>query len=343
MINLLIYGGYHSDYIYTNHLSVGLSSLSNINTFPVFYHKNRNKILNKKNHYFPPIKQIKDFLEDLIIKNNITHVINYNTNHFSDYLIDLLKKSHDLKISVYYNDCPFSSHFSKLIYYKNQRKAFSKYDHIFVYRKEDKVNFIKNYHIKKSSITIVPPSCPERKYLKLIDSSNKYLYDFAFLGHYERDGRLKVIRQLLNLGYKCLVVGLNWSAEKIGISNIGNSRIQNKHLDYSDYLSLLSSAKVNLGFISLINNDLYTRRYFESPFSNSIFLAYESEFYKELCENMPNILFYKNRTPTIDDCIRAYDFSNLSSHYPSKEQKSLFYEKNSIYKRANLFEDFLKN
>ena len=91
MINVLIYGGYHRDYIYTNHLTVGLSSLDDINTFPVFYENNKNKIIKKKNHYFPPIKQIKDFLEALIIKNNITHIINYNTNHFSFNLIDFFE------------------------------------------------------------------------------------------------------------------------------------------------------------------------------------------------------------------------------------------------------------
>ena len=58
---------------------------------------------------------------------------------------------------------------------------------------------------------------------------------------------------------------------------------------------------------------------------------------------MPNILFYKTKIPTVDDCIRALNFSMLSSHYPSQEQKLFFYKKNSIYERANLFYDFLKS
>ena len=342
MVNLLVYGGYHRDYIYTNHLTVGLSNLDNINTFPIFYDSSKNKIIKRKNHYFPPIKKIKGFLEDLIVKNNITHIINYNTNHFSAYLIDFIKKSHNLKIGAYYNDCPFSSHLAKQIYYKNQKNAFSKYDHIFVYRNEDKVKFTQEYRIENSNITVVPPSCPEEKYLNLIKSPSKYSYDFAFIGHYEQDGRLDIIRQLLRMGYKCLIIGLKWPEKDLSVLINENSKIQNKHLKYSDYLSLLSCARVNLGFISNMNNDLYTRRYFECPFSNSLFLAYESEFYKKFSQNMPNIFFYKNKVPTIDECIEALNFSKLSLHYPNEKQKKSFYKKNSIYERANLFNMFLK-
>ena len=163
-----------------------------------------------------------------------------------------------------------------------------------------------------SLIKVVPPSCPENKYLKIISPSSEYLYDFAFIGHYEPDGRLNVIRQLLRMGYRCLVVGLRWPEKILGFSNKNNSKIENKNLNYSQYLSLLSCARVNLGFISRINRDSYTRRYFECPFSNSLFLAYESNLYKQLSQNMPNILFYKTMLPTVADCIRALKFSMLS-------------------------------
>ena len=191
-------------------------------------------------------QNIELLINKLIIKHNITHIINYNTNHFSDYLIDFFRKSRDLKISAYYNDCPFSTHYSKLIYYRNQKKVFSKYDYIFVYRKEDKDRIIHNYHVNNSLIKVVPPSCPENKYLKIINPPSKYLYDFAFVGHYETDGRLYVVRQLLRMGYRCLVVGLKWPEKILRFSNTNNSKIEKRYLIETDLLlSILNLRKVN--------------------------------------------------------------------------------------------------
>lgn len=341
MSNLLIYGGYHQSYIYTNHLSVGIANIKNINTFNTFYKIENNRFLRKKNHYFPPINDVKNYLEELIIKNKITHIINYNTNHFSKYLISFFQDNYKLKIAVYYNDSPFSSHPSKLIYYYNQKNTFKKYDYIFVYRNEDQEKLEGDYNIQGKKIKIVPPSCPEKKYLKYIKSTDDYLYDFAFVGHYESDGRLNVIDKLISLGYKCLVVGLKWPENFLDYSSFGKSKVQKRQLGYTDYLSMLSSARVNLGFLSKINNDFYTRRYFECPFSNSLFLAYDSKLYRNLSCNMPNIFFTNNLIPKTEDCIKALEFSKLNSHYPNEEQKKIFYERNSIINRANLFKDFL--
>ena len=90
-MNLLIYGGYHQDYIYTNHLKEGISKLKNIKTFSAFYKIENNLFLRKKNHFLPPVKKIKCYLEEIVVSNKITHIINYNTNHFNSQLIEFLK------------------------------------------------------------------------------------------------------------------------------------------------------------------------------------------------------------------------------------------------------------
>ena len=341
-MNLLIYGGYHHEYIYTNHLKEGISKLNNIKTFSAFYKIENNLFLKKKNHYLPPIKKIKYYLEEIVVRNKITHIINYNTNHFNSQLIEFLKKSFNLKIGVYFNDSPFSYNLSKRFYYKTQKKSITKYNYIFVYRNGDKKKILEKYNFNNSFIRLVPPSCPEEEYLKYIKFSNNFLYDFAFIGHYEPDGRLNVIRDLISKGHRCLVIGLKWPEKEISLFNSG-SKIINKRLEYLEYLSLLSSAYVNLGFISKINNDSYTRRYFECPFSNSLFLAYESETYKNLNTNMPNIIFCKSKIPSIQDCLQALELAKLGLHYPDEEQKKIFYQNNCIYQRANIFSDFLNS
>ena len=342
MINLLIYGGYHHDYIYSNHLAEGFLDVDNINTFPLLIDNDFRNISKKRNHYLPPIRKIKKYLEQSIVQNKITHIINYNTNHFTCSLIDYLKETYNLKISAYFNDSPFSSHLSKIIYYQNQKKALTKYDFVFVYRNEDKEKIIRKFDFDKSFVKVVPPSCPEKRYLKCFNGSKDFKFDFAFLGHYESDGRLEVIRKLISRGYRCLVLGLKWPANLRNLTYINNSIIQNKNINYVEYLSLLSKAYVNLGFLSSINNDSYTRRYFECPFSNSLFLAYESKVYKELNNNMPNIFFVNTKIPSIQDCVKALYISKESNHYPSQEQKNNFYLKNSISRRVKIFDEFLR-
>lgn len=341
MINLLIYGGYHHDYVYTNHLAEGFSDIDDVNIFPAFLDNSKNKLLVKINYYFPPSNKIKNYLVNNIKTNKITHIINYNTNHFSSSFLVYLKKKFNLKISAYYNDSPFSSHLSKKLYYQNQKKAYLKYDNLFVYRDEDYKQLINQYGINESLIYLVPPSCPEKEFLNYIPITNNFLYDFAFVGHYEPDGRFNVISDLISRGFKCLIVGRDWP-EDIALNFSPNiSRITNKHFKYNDYLSLLSLSRVNIGFLSGINNDIYTRRYFECPFSNSLFLAYLSDYYQELSAGMPNIIFCKNKLPTIEDCIKALNISKLKDHYPTTKQKETFYRKNSIYARARIFTNFL--
>ena len=96
-------------------------------------------------------------------------------------------KKFNLKISAYYNDSPFSSHLSKKLYYQNQKNAYLKYDNLFVYRDDDYKQLINQYGINESLIYLVPPSCPEKEFLNCIPITNNFLYDFAFVGHYEPD------------------------------------------------------------------------------------------------------------------------------------------------------------
>ncbi len=341
MINLLIYGGYHHDYIYTHHLAKGFSNTKDVKAFPIFLDQGKKKLLSKFNHYFPPEKLIKNYLVENIKKNGITHILNYNTNHFSRFLISYLKKNFSLKICAYYNDSPFSTHLSKRLYYKTQKQAFLKYDNLFVYRKSDFEKITIKYKFPKHLVNLVPPSCPEKKFLKNIPIQKSFSYDFAFIGHYEPDGRFNLISDLLSRGFKCLIVGRDWPEDIASSISPNISRISNKHLKYKDYLGLLSASKVNIGLVSSINNDIYTRRYFECPFSNSLFLAYESELYKKLSTNMPNILFCKNKIPALDDCIRALKIAKLMNHYPSNNQRENFYATNSIFARTKIFNDFL--
>ena len=149
MFKVLVYGGYHNSYVYSEHLAYGLSSLPNVKAIPILLPSSK---YSKIEHYFPKKEDIRNNLESLIENNSITHIINYNTNHIDSNIILYLKNKYNINVSAYYNDSPFSSHPSKIIYYFNQKSAFKFYDHIFIYRDQDKEILTSLYKINDKHI-----------------------------------------------------------------------------------------------------------------------------------------------------------------------------------------------
>ena len=198
---------------------------------------------------------------------------------------------------------------------------------------------INKNNIDRGKISIVPPACPSPEYLKFLKKKSKKKYDFIYLGHYENDGRAELLKILCDLGYSLFIAGPFWPKWLIRYMEKSSNECVLKPfpLAYQAYLSNLTIGKVILGFTSKDNRDLYTRRYFEAPLANSIFLAQDSMLYRELSSDLNNIYFYKNHLPNVEDCINGLRLANTLKRQ-SNENINHFYEKNSPLARASLFE-----
>ena len=122
-------------------------------------------------------------------------------------------------------------------------------------------------------------------------------------------------------------------------SKYPNLTLQSHVLDYRSYLQALSFSKVNIGFTSLINRDIYTRRYFEAPFAGGIFMAQYSVLYRHLSSDLQNLFFFPNHLPSISECRSA--LLRYSADINSIQSFSSFFSKNNINTRVNILANFL--
>jgi spore maturation protein CgeB len=101
--------------------------------------------------------------------------------------------------------------------------------------------------------------------------SNLYSAEIGFVGHYEPDGRLSYIEELIRYDIQPLVVGPRWS--EIARDSIALSCVREDWLDQPEYQKRVSSTKISLCFLSKLNRDVYTRRCFEIPAMGSLLLC----------------------------------------------------------------------
>jgi spore maturation protein CgeB len=94
--------------------------------------------------------------------------------------------------------------------------------------------------------------------------------DVTFVGHYEDDGRLEALRQVVATGLRVRVFGGGWDrAVPDAMSVVGRPH----DVLGDDYARAIRAAKIALVFLSTRNRDQYTRRCFEIPAIGTMMLA----------------------------------------------------------------------
>lgn len=222
------------------------------------------------------VKTVKDFLPDFVFFYRCYHV-------WPQTVKNIRKKT--ICIS-YNNDDPFSGIPSN--FYYRHFKSLSILSHInYVYRRKN----IKDYErIGAKNIKILLPY--------YITTSNYYIpciksIPLAFIGHYENDGRDKIILELKEAGLPIVVYGgEDWKSSQI-YDKISDVIIGKKTGE--EYNQTINQIKIALVFLSKINNDTYTRRCFEIPATKTLML---SEYTDDMNSLYPeNICAYYFRTP----------------------------------------------
>ena len=126
--------------------------------------------------------------------------------------------------------------------------------------------------------------------------------DVTFIGHYEVN-RLEILRKIASAGINVNVYG----PAKQWIKNIkskDNITFIPGSLDPYQYSDIVRKSSVCLGFLSRVNRDDYTRRYFEIPACGGFIIGEKSEFLKSLFKENEEMIFYS----TIDDLISKINF-----------------------------------
>ncbi len=98
--------------------------------------------------------------------------------------------------------------------------------------------------------------------------------DVVFIGHYENDGRLAYLEEIVKQGWKLNFYGHGYGWHKhILKSDTLKDYYPLKTVWGKDYNKALCGAKIALCFFSKLNRDTYTRRCFEIPASGTLLLS----------------------------------------------------------------------
>jgi spore maturation protein CgeB len=205
----------------------------------------------------------------------------------------------------YNNDDPFApNQFHRL--FKHFLDGITDYDLLLAYRHQNlsdfmdvgarRVNLLRSWFI------------PERNFPTTLDADEvrDYGCDVVFVGHYEDDGRVEFLEEIVRRGWKLRLFGPGYDWNQVICHSAELSPLLPVKLVWGgDYNKALCGAKIALCFFSKLNRDTYTRRCFEIPATKTMLLSeytsdvaslylegQEAEFFRNKDEMVSKIEYY---------------------------------------------------
>jgi len=232
--------------------------------------------------------KIKQFAKE----SNPDFVFIYRGIHVYPSTVRYLSEELGLTVYGYNNDDPFSDQYPRY-YWRHYLKSLPYYTHVFSYRQKNiedyssigiQSNLLRSYYLKDQNFPIqnLPDNC-------------KYLSDVSFIGHYEKDGRDKMLLSLLQSGVTLKIYGPEWHRSPLYFQLIELLGYEIEPIKGSDYNLAINACKIALVFLSKINNDTYTRRCFEIPATKTMMLAEYTEDLTSMFEAGKEVDFFNSR------------------------------------------------
>lgn len=224
--------------------------------------------INRVNRHL--VKKAVDFGPNLIFIYRGTHIT-------SRTLFKLKQSLPKCQLFGYNNDDPFATGHPPWLW-RHFMKSVPIYDLIFAYRKHNLDEFI---HLGARRTELLRSwFVPELNYPATLSDEDKTKFecDVVFIGHYENDGRLACLEEVVKAGYKLRIFGPPYEWNDI-LSNSDTLRhLSPVHLVWNEeYSKAISGAKIALCFFSKLNRDTYTRRCFEIPATGTMLLSEYSD------------------------------------------------------------------
>lgn len=163
------------------------------------------------------------------------------------------------RVLLYHNDNVYRS-LRRQLTLRHFRSCLPVVDHVFCYRPSD-LESVKARGAK--SCSLFPPYYDPD--LHVPPESIEPDYDAVYIGHFETDGRDKVMLDLMDRGISIFIGGAmkTWKFADPNLLSRAKEKIE-LHTGES-YVKNLARGRVGLAFLSTLNQDVYTRRCFEMP------------------------------------------------------------------------------
>ena len=202
----------------------------------------------------------------------------YRGTHITPQTITEIKQRlPDCMVYGYNNDDPFADGHPPWLW-RHFLKSVPKYDLVFAYRHHNLDDIRK---IGARRVELLRSSfIPELNYFVCLSEIDKEKYDcdVVFIGHYENDGRLEYLEEIVKAGYKLRLFGPGYEWNSQLAKSVELNHLAPVHLVWNeDYNKALCGAKIALCFFSKLNRDTYTRRCFEIPAAGTLLLSEYSD------------------------------------------------------------------
>ena len=236
--------------------------------------------LKAQNKYMfgPLVDRLNHELVDIVAHEQPNLVFVYRGTHIYQKTLQLIHKAAPSAVLVgYNNDDPFSPHYPRWKW-RHFLAGVPEYDLVLAYRPHNVdelraagarcVELLRSWFI------------PERNHpVELSDKDRqRFECDVVFVGHYEDDGRLACLEEIVRHGWTLRLFGPGYEWDPV-ICKSKELKVQ-MPLELvwgDDYNKALAGAKVALCFFSQLNRDTYTRRCFEIPASGTVLMSVYSD------------------------------------------------------------------
>lgn len=152
------------------------------------------------------------------------------------------------------------------------------YDAVLAYRHHNLEEFRR--HGARRAYLLRSWFMPERNHpVTLLDGEReRFACDVVFVGHYERDGRLEYLEEIVRQGIRLRLFGPGYEWDPVLAKSPTLASLRPVQLVWGeDYNKALCGAKIALCFFSRLNRDTYTRRSFEIPATGTMMLSEYSD------------------------------------------------------------------
>jgi hypothetical protein len=230
---------------------------------------------------------------DLVFVYRGTHV-------FPKTLCELRRVAPHTVLIGYNNDDPFSPRYPGWKW-RHFLAGAPEYDLVLAYRRHNldefkaagarRVELLRSWFI------------PERNYPVELSSDDRRRFecDIVFVGHYEPDGRLEYLEEIVRRGWRLRIFGPGYEWDDvIRGSTLLRDQAPVRLVWGQDYNRALCGGKVALCFLSRLNRDTYTRRCFEIPASGTVLLSEYSDDLAGLFEPDREAVFFRNAQEMCD-------------------------------------------
>lgn len=259
----------------------------------------------------PIINQInRDFIRT-VDECNPEVISIYRGTHIYRGALRSIKKRHPHIIFISHNeDDPFTEGHPFWLW-RNFLAAIPEYDLVLAHRIRNiqqyekagarNVKFLRSWY------------APERSHPVVLSDENKLQFecDVVFAGHFEDDGRVNCLEEIVRSGFKFRLFGPGkyWDPV-LQKSDLLRHLVPVQMVWGENYNRALCGAKVALCFFSKLNRDTYTRRCFEIPATKTVLLSEYSDELASLYQEGVEADFFRSKEE-LTQKLRGYVESEL--------------------------------